>query len=82
MRVCCAYLVVSSLQERGVDSAHGYDAFTRQTRSKRDGMLLSNPYVETPLGEAFCKLASTKKVRRVRIERDKFMRMKILSLFS
>ena len=49
-------LVVSALQKGGVNRHHRFDAFTRQTRCKRQRMLLGNAHIKVTVGEALVKL--------------------------
>ena len=55
-REWCGHLVVAALEEGGVDGADGDDAFTRQPRCERDGVLLRDAHIEAALGEPLRKL--------------------------
>mmetsp|Transcript_12509 Transcript_12509/g.17357 ORF Transcript_12509/g.17357 Transcript_12509/m.17357 type:complete len:261 (-) Transcript_12509:938-1720(-) len=61
-------LVVSSLQERRVDGAHGLDAFDRQARGKCYCMLFGDTHVEASFGELLSKAVKPRSAAHCRVD--------------
>jgi hypothetical protein len=63
-----AHLVVASLQERRVDGAEGLEALAGQASGERDGVLLGDPDVEAPVGEAAVEVVDPRAASHGRVD--------------